>query len=182
MICDKRLSHPSASHPGRTEIQDRLRANNFLPHYLAAVELADKVARARPDLVRPFQMLIDFFVAGKEVLLAEPDMELFLDADLVPAFARCVLLTERKGCGGRSRWFRGMVERPPRYQGGKRGLCWECGGGLRNMKETGGVGFVNPKSFELNWTQALCVHCCDRERNLDEQGLVKWEVFDPQKD
>lgn len=128
-------------------------------------------------------MLIDFFVAGKETLLAEPDMELFLDADVVPSFARNVLLTERRGHWGRSCWMRGLVERPPKMHVGKKGLCWECNLGLRNMKETRGVGMVNPKSFEVNYTQALCVNCCERKANQDQDGLVRWEVFDaPIKD
>lgn len=186
MINDQRLSRhkvPVGSGAGRTEIQDRLRENNFVSMFLLGVEAADAIRRApgREDRVRPFQMLVDFFVAGKEVLLAEPELELFLDGDVVPAFARTVLLTERKG-GARSKWMKGLVARPPAVVKGKSGLCCECGRGLKNLNETGGPGLVNPKSRTVTYAQVCCAFCSEKERNVGEHGLIKWEVFDPRKD
>lgn len=184
MISDQRLSRANAALPaGRTEIQDRLRKNNFVSMFLLGVEAADAIHRApgREDRVRPFQMLIDFFIAGKEVLLPEPEMELFLDSDVVPAFARAVLLTERKG-GARSRWMKDLMARPPAVAKGRSGLCYTCGRGLKNLSETGGLGLVNPKSKTVTYGQVCCVACSRKERNMGEHGLVKWEVFDPVKE
>lgn len=188
MISDKRLSHP-VSRPGgavRTELQDRLRVNNFMSMYLEGVEAASAICHVdgillHEDRVRPFQMLVDFFIAGKEVLLAEPEMELFLDSDVVPAFARTVLITERRG-GARSKWMKGLVARPPAKPVGRSGLCCDCTGGLKDKKGTGGMGVVNPRSMLVTYTQACCAFCSSKEKNLGEHGLIKWDVFDPKKD
>lgn len=181
MLCDQRLSHFTLPN-GRTELQDRLRCNHFLANFLAGVEAADAIRQGgqRDDRIRPFQMLVDFFIAGKPVLLREPELELFLDGDVVPAFAKTVLLTERAG-GAKTKWMRGLVASPPGVRKGKPGLCWGCEGGLKNLKETGGTAFVNPKSREVAYGQACCARCADKERNVGEDGLVKWEVFDPRK-
>lgn len=190
MISDQRLSRPVHGPDGavRTEIQDRLRANNFMNIYLAGVEAASAIChrgahgeRVREDRIRPFQMLVDFFIASKEVLLAEPEMELFLDGDVVPAFARTVLLTERRG-GARSKWMKGLIARPPAKPVGRSGLCWDCASGLKDKKATGGMGFVNLKSKDVTYTQVCCAFCSNKEKNLGEFGLIKWEVFDPKKD
>lgn len=182
MLCDQRLSSRMLTN-GRTEMQDRLRCNDFMANYLAGVEAADGICQngGRDDRMRPLQMLIDFFVAGKDILLREPEMELFLDGDVVPSFAKMVLLTEKKG-GWRSKWMKGLVAKPPAHPTGKKGLCWECNGGLRNLKETGGVGVVNPKSREVTYTQVQCAHCAAKEKNVGNNGLVRWDVFDPKKD
>lgn len=192
MISDQGLSRPPTVRrqdgAARTEIQDRLRANNFMSIYLAGVEAASAIChrgahgeRVREDRIRPFQMLVDFFIAGKEVLLAEPEMELFLDGHVVPAFAPTVLITERRG-GARSKWMKGLIARPPAKPVGRSGLCWDCGSGLKDMKATGGVGVVNFKSREVTYRQACCAFCSKKEKNLGEFGLFKWDVFDPKKD
>ncbi|KAF3763840.1 hypothetical protein M406DRAFT_75073 [Cryphonectria parasitica EP155] len=182
MICDYRLSHATLSN-GRSEIQDRLRCNNFVTNFLSGIEAAADAHRrgTRDERLRPFQMLVDFFIAGKEVLLREPELELFLDGDVVPSFAKVVLLTERKG-GAKSKWMKNLVAKPPSTLAGKKGLCWECGCGLKNLKETGGIAFVNPKSREVTYGQAQCARCSDKEKNMGDDGLPKWEVFDPRKD
>lgn len=177
MLCDQRLSQFALGN-GRTEMQDRLRCSHFVANFLAGVEAADRIRQGgRDERVRPFQMLVDFFIAGKEVLLREPELELFLDGDVVPAFAKSVLLTERAG-GAKTKWMRALVARPPLARKGRAGLCWECDGGLKNLKETGGTAFVNPKSREVTYSQACCVRCADKEKNIGEDGLVKWGVFD----
>lgn len=192
MIGDQRLTRPKQDPAGRSEIQDRLRENNFVSAYLLGVEAADAIRRprGREDRVRPFQMLVDFFVAGKEVMLNEPEMEVFLDDDVVPSFARSVLLTERKG-GARSKWLKGLVARPAADKnvlpGGLRlrsssVSCCDCGRAIRESTGSSGPGVINPRSKVVSYTQACCAACSDRERNLDEHGLLKWEVFDPKKE
>lgn len=183
MINDQRLSRRKVLPSGRTVIQDRLRENNFMSLFLLGVEAADAIRlhAGHENRIRPFQMLVDFFIAGKEILLAEPEMELFLDDDVVPAFARAVLLTERRG-GARSKWMKNLVARPPAVVKGRSGLCCACGRGLKNISETGGPGLVNPRSRIVTYAQVCCASCSDKEKNVGEHGLVKWEVFDPEKE
>lgn len=184
MICDQRLSNEQYPN-GRTELQDRLRNNNFIRMFLDGLEAADWVRSQGADeleRVRPYQMLVDFFIAGKEVLLREPEMALFLEDDLVPSFAKSVLLTERRSGHCQSKWMRCVVAKPPNHIPGKKGLCWDCGRGVKSVKETGGVAFVNPRSKEVGYSQVCCVRCASKESNIDEDGLVKWEVFDAKKE
>ncbi|KAJ4388052.1 hypothetical protein N0V93_008657 [Gnomoniopsis smithogilvyi] len=188
MICDQRLTNQQ--HPnGRTELQDRLRKTGFMRTFLEGLEAADWV-RSQGDeemeRIRPWQMLIDFFIAGKEVLLAEPEMDLFLDADLVPSFAKSVLQTERRNGHSHSRWMRTLVAKPPEDMSKRQGPCWVCGIRVNNIKKTGGIALVNPKSMlepksKQTDLQFCCVQCAEKESNIGEDGLVKWEVFNAKK-
>lgn len=183
-ICDQRLWVPAVDQKVkcRTEIQDRLRRANFMRNFLAAVELADRVRRSgatETDRLRPYQMLVDFFIAGEELLLSEPEFELWLESDVVPSFAKTVLLTRKRG-GCRSKWMYGLVGKPSR-DSGRQGLCVDCNTGLKNIKQCGGPGFANPRSWKGSYTQILCRQCCEREKNLGEDGDPLWEVFDPRR-
>lgn len=193
MMSDLRLSVPAASNiKGRTELQDRLRENNFVAHFLAAVECADRVRQqgglgGHEDRQRPFQMLVDFFIAGKHILLQEPELEIFLDGDVVPAFAKTVLLTERKG-GARSKWMKELAVRPcpptvVKVLAGRKagGVCYLCGTGMKNIKMCGGAAFLNPRSREDSYSQVCCLRCVENEDNIDGNGLMRWDVFDPRK-
>lgn len=183
MICDLRLTNQKHAN-GRTELQDRLRKSNFIRTFMDALEAADWVRGRGADekeRVRPWQMLVDFFIAGKEVLLQEPEIALFLEADVVPSFAKSVLLTERRDGHSKSKWMRGLVAKPPKNRPGRKGMCWECDGGLKNMEKTGGIAFVNPRSKEVSYSQACCVRCAEKESNIGAGDLVKWEVFDGKK-
>lgn len=183
MICDPRLTIQKHAN-GRTELQDRLRSTNFMRTFLDGLEAADWVRRRGNDemeRVRPWQMLIDFFIAGKEVLLREPEMGLFIENDIVPDFAKSVILTERRTGHYQSRWMRSLVAKLPTNTPGKKGLCWDCGAGVKNIKETGGIALINPRSKEVTYTQVICVRCSEKESNIREDGLVKWEVFDAKK-
>lgn len=182
MICDPRLTNQK--HPtGRTELQDRLRGTNFIRVFLEGLEAADWVRRQGADdmeRIRPYQMLVDFFIASKEVMLREPEVGLFLEADIVPSFAKSVLLTERRSGQYQSRWMRCLVAKPPKDMPGRRGVCWDCGGGVKS-KDAGGIAFVNPRSKEVSYSQVCCVRCAEKEANLGEDGGIKWEVFDAKK-
>lgn len=187
-ICNQRLWVPAHKQEclGRTEIQDRLRRNNFMADYLTAVERADRVRRAgdtEMELLRPYQMLVDFFLAGQELLLYEPEFKLWLENDMVPSFAKTVLLTRRRG-GSYSEWMKNLVCAPAAAADmpSRQGLCYDCRGGLKNIKETGGAGFVNPRSWKGSYTQVICQRCCKREKNLGDDGLLTWDVFSPRKD
>lgn len=150
--------------------------------YLAAVERADLVRRAgRTDMerLRPYQMLVDFFLAGENVLLAEPEFELWLESDVVPSFAKVVLLTRKRG-GYRTKWMQGLVAKAPTR--GRPGLCVDCQAGLKNIKECGGLAWVNPKSRSGLHTQGVCKRCVEKERNLGEDGLPRWDIFNPRKE
>lgn len=181
-LCDRRLEENILDN-GHTEIQQWLRTSNFLAGFFEALCAADKIrSGGGPKIrLRPFQMLIDFFVAAKESLLPEPEFDLFLDDDIVPDFAKFVLLTERKG-GCRTKWMRGLVEKAPSATKGRQGMCYDCGGSLKNLKENGGTGLQNPKSRKVIHTQACCVSCSLKEKNLDAEGNVKWDVFDAKKE
>lgn len=186
-ICDQRLWAPANDKKvnRRTEIQDRLRRANFMSNYLAAVERADRVrltGATETDRLRPYQMLIDFFIAGEALLLAEPEFELWLESDVVPSFAKSVLLTRKKG-GCRSRWMLSLVSKPPTSDHASASRqCVDCHTSLKNTKQCSGVGFVNPRSWKGAYTQAMCKVCLDKEKNQGQDGFPLWEVFSRQED
>lgn len=177
-ICDKRMGDPAPGMIGTTKISKLLCTGDFLGVLLNAIEVADVLRRQDgKKLLRPYSMLTDFFVAGKEVLLKEPKILGFLKEERVPDFPRAVLLTEAKGW--RSNWMRNLMADPPEKVFGKKGLCLECGLGLKNLRGTGGVAFVNPKSKETVYTQVCCRKCMEKKEN-NGMMYAKWEVFNPE--
>lgn len=179
MICDPRLTEQRHAN-GRTELQDRLRKTDFIRTFMDGLEAADWIRGQGADeneRVRPWQMLVDFFIAGKEVLLQEPEIALFLEADLVPSFAKSVLLTERRDGQSKSKWMRGLVAKPPKEISAKEGNCWDC---HTSLKKPGGIAFVNPRSKKVSYSQACCPKCAQKESNRGVDGF-RWEMFDAKK-
>lgn len=176
-LSDSRLRENIVEH-GHSEIQRWLRTENFIFTFIEAVYAADQIrmGEEHEDRIRPFYMLIDVFVAGKDILLFEPDFGVFIDNDIVPSFFKAVLETEREG-GYKTRWMMGLIAKPT-SRNGKQGICYDCDSSLK----TGGTGICNPKSRVVTFTQACCKACSDKEKNRDGDGNVKWEVFNAKKD
>lgn len=185
-VCDQRLWTPAKDKKfsRRTEIQDRLRTANFMSNYLAAVERTNRVrltGATETDRLRPYQMLIDFFIAGEALLLAAPDFELWLESDVVPSFAKSVLTRKKGGC--RSQWMFSLVSKSPTPDHASASRqCVDCHTRLKNTKQCGGVGFVNPRSWKGAYTQAMCKFCLDKDKNQGEDGFPLWDVFSRQED
>lgn len=190
-ICDQRLSEPMPNNPRLTRIHCILRRTNFVRAFLEAVEAAEEMntigntkaaerGSRRNTRLRPYAMLVDFFIAGEDVLLAEPEVKVFLKEEVVPGFARAVMMT--KSNGYRSKWMRELVAKPPDRTGGRKGMCFECGESLR----VEGTALVNPKSRQVVYTQACCLECAGKDENVEvlPNGVishVKWEVFAAKK-
>lgn len=179
LICDPRLTeqrHPN----GRTELQDRLRKTDFIRTFLDGLEAADWIRGQGADedeRVRPWQMLVDFFIAGEEVLLQEPEIALFLEADVVPSFAKSYLLTKRRDGHCRSKWMRALVTRPPKVKNAKKGRCCDCNKDIRKAED---IGRLNPRSMRVCHDELCCVECAEKESNCGVDGF-KWEAFGAKK-
>lgn len=185
-ICDRRLWAPAANKTTRrTEIQDRLRGANFMHNYLAAVERADHVRRAGAtelERLRPYQMLVDFFIAGEPLLLDEPEFELWLESDVVPSFAKSVMLTRKKG-GCRSRWMLRLADNAANATMNTSRQCVDCHTSFENTKQCGGgVGLVNSRSWKGTYTQAVCRTCLNKDKNLGDDGFPLWDIFSRQEE
>lgn len=189
-ISDQRNSEPFPNRNGLTRIRRILGRNDFVGAFLSAVEAADEIKQTgdaasssggstkKNSRLRPYAMMVDFFIAGKEVLLREPQVQIFLKEEIVPSFARAVLMTE--AAGYRSAWMHELMAAPPEKMPGKKGMCFGCGESLR----TGGTAAVNPKSKRVVYSQACCHECADKEENVEVHGrvsLTKWAVFNPKK-
>lgn len=178
-ICDPRLSEDRQGH-ACTELQDYLRASDFVPTFLRALQAADSIRQKGADeneRVRPWEMLIDFFVAGMEVLLYEPGVEEFIEADSVPSFAKSYLLTKRSPGRCKSKWMRDLVPEPPKDTNRKEGKCSDCNKDLQG----GDVGMVNPKSWRVWYSEVCCVECGRSGTNGRVHAWMR-EVFDDKED
>lgn len=186
-LCDPSLQKKTDD-DSPTRIQQRVRGRRgqgFIDAFLQALEAADEIRMADQGLQEqsePYLMLVEFFVACKEVLLIEAKVEAFLTAEAIPGFPLAVLLSEIHG--PRTKWMRQLVTDPPAKLVGKTGLCWACGVGLKS-KDGGGVGLVNPKSKVVHYTQACCMKCSDSDVNIiiskSGKPVTKWSVFDSKK-
>lgn len=121
-------------------------------------------------LDKPYKALVDFVVAGSEVLLRDKGLQWDISEDVIPAtFVRDVVLTQYRGY--QTAWMRKLLARPDPPQ--RRVKCAGCG----EMLKRGETAVFNPGSLTRIYTQMCCGNCAEDEENLDEDGTISWSMF-----
>lgn len=144
---------------GCTELRRRLHNIDFMRIFKVSLKAAHSIRSQgahEDERVRPWQMLIDFFLAGEHVLLYEPGFDEILDE--VPRFASWALLTKSPLFKRRSRWWLNLVAEPSKDRVGKEERCLGCDVDLSQ----GGIGLFNPKSKREVYDEICCAECIEK--------------------
>lgn len=179
MICDPRLAEQRHAN-GRTELQDRLRKADFSRTFIDGLEAANWIRAQGADedeRVRPWQMLVDFYIAGEKVLLQEPEIGLVLETEVIPGFGGTYFQTKRRPGQCRSKWMLSLVAKPPKAKDEKMGKCLGCN---KEVMKAEDAGRLNPRSKRDFHDELFCAKCTEKESNCDGNGF-KWDAFNAKK-
>ncbi|KAI3400405.1 hypothetical protein diail_3422 [Diaporthe ilicicola] len=149
-------------------------SSKFVDDLVSGIVRADKYRLARDGRHIPWGMLIDFIVAGRDVLFRDAVLRLEIDQDVVPSsFLKEVMLAQY-GVKYHTAWMKRLSVRPEK-ETRKRRKCAGCDEGIaKNAKPV-----YNPWS-EPEFSQKFAQVCCEKcARGMNEEtGGVSWRVFE----
>lgn len=134
----------------------------------------DKDKDKDDDPNHPRRMLVDFVVAGRDVLLRDAGLRFSIDQDsFPPSFIKDVLLAQF-GRAYKSAWMRGLVVRPLEKPQKLKRRCAGCGEGIAK-DETAVFNPWSAPSLAQRYAQVCCEECA---LGMEEKGAgVSWGVF-----
>ncbi|KAK7746039.1 hypothetical protein SLS53_002762 [Cytospora paraplurivora] len=144
--------------------------DRFIRQLEDGINTAVCLRQSGDDLEEPYKVLVDFVVAGSEVLLLDKGLQWDISEDVIPAtFVRDVLLAQYRGY--QTKWMRKLLARPDLPP--RRVKCHACG----EIPKRGERAVFNPGSLRRIYTQICCGNCAEDEDKLDKDGLISWGVF-----
>ncbi|KAL1869160.1 hypothetical protein Daus18300_005697 [Diaporthe australafricana] len=151
--------------------------NKFIEDLEAGIIKADKSRQAGGDRELPFLMLVDFAVAGRDVLLRDAGLRWDIDQDVVPSsFIKEVMLT-LFGPRYRTAWMKSLMVKPEK-EARKRRKCAGCDEGIAK-EETAAYNPFSGYEFAQRYAQVCCEECA---QGMKQGSGVSWEVFDDTKE
>ncbi|ROV90718.1 hypothetical protein VSDG_08277 [Cytospora chrysosperma] len=150
--------------------------HKFIQHLkfgIRRVDRAQKSGRGR----ELYKMLVDFVVAGREVILRNEDFQSSISQEIVPPeFIKEVMLTQYRG-RFQTEWMKNVAVKPETLPN-RLVKCVVCG---MDMDLLGGEGaHYSPWSEGLlmsMYTEVCCSRCAQDEYNQDDDGMISWSVF-----
>jgi hypothetical protein len=162
--------------------------NDFIDDLEKGIVMAEK---ARPGATEGFRkdhprnMLLDFLVAGRDVLLRDAGFRFRIDDDdgeIPGAFIKDLLLAQF--CRSyRTAWMAELMVRPERVRKPvpkKRGNCAGCGEGVSKDQTV----VFNPWAYQhlaMRYIQFCCEKCAEGMDSGDGAG-VRWDTFQDVKE
>lgn len=148
--------------------------NGFIEDLVASIIEADVAHQAGRKL--PLDMLTDFVVVARDVLLREAGFRLSIEEDVVPyTFVKKLLLAQTY----QTTWMKHIMVRPQEPQKLQPRRGWKCDGCGEKVAEDEPVIF-NPFSalkFSQRYTQVCCEECA-QGMDKGHGKSASWAVFD----
>jgi hypothetical protein len=148
--------------------------HNFIQHLKFGIRVVDRVHGRGREL---YKMLVDFVVAGREVILRNEDFQSSISQEIVPpGFIKEVMLTQYRG-KFQTEWMRNLAVKPETLPN-RLVKCVVC---RMDLDLLGGEGaHYSPWSQGLlmsMYTEVCCSRCAQDEYNQDDDGMISWSIF-----
>lgn len=160
-----------------SKAKEALGRNRFIEDLEAGIIIADESRKASRNRELPFLMLIDFAVAGKDVLFCDAGLLWDIDQDILPStFLKEFFLT---WCGPKyhTAWMKKLVVKPEK-ETRKRRKCAGCDEGIAK-EETAAINPFSGLEFEQRYAQVCCEDCA---QEMKQGKGISWKVFDDTKE
>ncbi|KAG6353634.1 hypothetical protein INS49_005342 [Diaporthe citri] len=153
----------------------------FIDDLEAGITQAYETEPIEEDPNLPRHMLIDFVLAGRDVLFRDADLRFRISQGMLPAaFANEVLLAQY-GPGYKTPWMKKLMVRPEKLnkkpeEMKKKRSCAGCGEGI-TKDETMVFNPWSGPNLSQRYTQVCCEECA-QEMDKGKGKGVSWGVFD----
>ncbi|KUI72191.1 hypothetical protein VM1G_07822 [Cytospora mali] len=149
--------------------------NRVIQELKNGILAADRSWQLQQDHDLPYKMLVDFVVAGREIILRDETLQRNISHDNVPpGFIMEVMLTQyRDKCQTAS--MEDLMGKPMKLLNKPR-LCTLC----RSDLDTDEGAHYNPwphDPLKFVYTQVCCFSCAHSADYRDEDGMFSWSIF-----
>lgn len=157
----------------------------FIDDLEAGIAQAYKTEPIAEDPNHPRHMLIDFFLAGRDVLFRDADLRFRITQSMLPATFVNEILLAQYGPGYKTPWMKKLMVRPEKMnrkpeETKKKRSCAGCGEGI-TKDETMVFNPWSGPNFSQRYTQVCCEDCA-QEMDKGKGRGVSWGVFNDAKE